>query len=111
MRIYQLIGMVFLGLLASNALSQEKELNTVDIITTSFPCYNTKELFNSLRTEYKEVPFIFGKSDDMAKSTFSMWINAHEKTFTLIATIDQYSCVVGSGSNFRIVPKELALGK
>ena len=113
MRIYQLIGMVCLGLLVSNTFAQQTlpELKRKDTIKVNFPCYDTKELFKSIRENYDEVPFIFGKSDDVAESTFSMWMSPVNKTFTLIATIEDYSCVVGSGHDFKIVPKDLALKK
>lgn len=87
------------------------ELKRKDTVNTTFPCYDTKELFKSLRVNYQEMPFVFGKADDMAGSTFSMWIGPSDKTFTLVATVDDLSCVVGSGSSLKLVPKELLIGK
>ncbi len=105
-----LFGIVFLSMFGlTNA--QTSQLKRKDTINTSFACYDTTELFKSLRTNYQELPFLFGKADDMAESTFSMWIGPVDKTFTLIATIDDLSCIVGSGRDIKLVPKELIIGK
>lgn len=99
-------------MLATSASSQNlPQLKRKDTINTSFACYDTTELFKTLRTNYQELPFLFGKADDMAESTFSMWIGPIDKTFTLIATIEDLSCIVGSGRDIKLVPKELLLGK
>jgi hypothetical protein len=105
------LGVTLFGLLSFNAISQNlPELKRKDTVETAFPCYDTTELFKTLRVNYQEVPFIFGKADDLAQSTFSMWIGPKDKTFTLVATINNLSCVVGSGRDMKLVPKELLLG-
>lgn len=87
------------------------QLKRKDTVNSTFPCYDTKELFQNLRVIYQELPFVFGKADDFAGSTFSMWIGPTEKTFTLVATVDDLSCVVGTGTSLKLVPKELFTGK
>ena len=112
MRIYQLIGMACLGLLASNSTAQgEKPLERKTVITYSSPCYDTKKLFASLRNDYKELPFLYAKAEDVAKSTVSIWLHPTHKTFTFVATVDDTSCVIGTGNSLQVVPKETAQSK
>jgi len=98
--IYLTVGIVLIGLLASNTYSQKLE-NT---IKTELPCYNTQELFNSLREKYKELPLLTGKADDEANSTMSLWLNPFDNNWTIIATKKDLSCVVGTGTDMKIIP-------
>jgi hypothetical protein len=98
--IYLTIGAVFIGLLASNSYSQEIK----DTVKTELPCYNTKELFKSLRENYNELPLITGKTDDEAKSTMSVWLNPIDNEWTIVATKKDLSCVIGTGTDMKVVP-------
>lgn len=113
MRIYQLIGMVCLGLLANNSFAQAetKTIERKQLIQFSSPCYDTKELFSHLKTEYEEIPYIFATAMDVAESKVSVWVNPSLRTFTLVATVENLSCVIGSGLNFTVVPRNIAKGK
>ena len=73
-------------------------------IKTELPCYNTTELFKSLREKYKELPLLTGKADDEANSTMSLWLNPIDNNWTIIATKKELSCVVGTGNDMKIVP-------
>jgi hypothetical protein len=75
----------------------------VTSIDTTFPCFETKALFNTLREKYKEFPIILGKAEDNAKSTMSLWIHPAENTWTIVSTKENLSCVVGVGTNFKLV--------
>ena len=97
--IYQLIGTVCIGLLASNTYSQKLE----ETVTADLPCYNTKELFKSLGEKYKELPLLTGKATDEAKSTLSVWMNPIDKNWTIVATNNDLSCIVGIGTDIKLI--------
>lgn len=98
--IYILIGIVFLVLTLTNAQSQKLE----DTVKTEFPCYNTTELFKSLREKFKELPLLTGKADDDANSTMSVWLNPIDNDWTIIATKKDLSCVIGTGTDMKLIP-------
>ena len=98
--IYLTVGIVCIGLLASNTYSQKLE----QTVKTELPCYNTQELFKSLREKFKELPLLTGKTDDDANSTMSVWLNPIENDWTIVATKKDLSCVVGSGTDMKIIP-------
>ena len=100
--IYLTISAVFIGLLASNTYSQEIK----DTVKTELPCYNTQELFKSLREKFKELPLLTGKTDDEAKSTMSVWLNPIDNEWTIVATKKDLSCVIGTGTDMKVVPSK-----
>ena len=85
--------------LSHNSYSQELK----DTIEAEFPCYNTKDLFTSLREKYKELPLLTGKATDEAKSTLSVWMNPTEKNWTIVATTQDISCIVGMGTDIKLI--------
>jgi hypothetical protein len=86
--------------LTINAYSQKLE----QTVKTELPCYNTQELFKSLRENHKELPLLTGKTDDEANSTMSVWLNPFENDWTIVATKKDLSCVVGTGTDMKIIP-------
>ena len=99
-KIYLLIGMVCIGLLASNVHAKEPS----ELITTDIPCFETETLVKELRGKFKEIPFIYGKTHDVAETTMSMWVNPSTKTWTIVATKNSLSCVIGYGKDMQIIP-------
>ena len=95
-----MIGTVCIGLLASNAYSQ----NVEEAVTVDLPCYETKEIFKSLREKFKEMPMLTGKANDNAGSTVSIWINPTDNNWTIVATKKDLSCVIGIGTAMKVVP-------
>jgi hypothetical protein len=94
-----LLLIIFLGI-SNISYSQEiKEAISVDM-----PCYTTKDLFKTLREKYKELPLLTGKADDEANSTMSIWLNPIDNYWTIIATKKDLSCVVGTGTDMKIIP-------
>ena len=73
-------------------------------IKTELPCYNTTELFKTLRENYKELPLLTGKADDEANSTMSLWLNPIDNNWTIIATKKELSCVIGTGTDMKLIP-------
>ena len=92
---YLLIGMACLGLQASNAQ---------ETIAVELPCFDTKVLFNELKNKYKETPIVMGITSDQVKSTMSVWLQPTTNTWTIVATKDSLSCIIGTGENFKIIP-------
>lgn len=88
------------ALLSNNSYSQKLE----ETVKTELPCYNTKELFKSLREKFKELPLLTGKADDDANSTMSLWLNPVDNDWTIIATTKDLSCVVGTGTDMKLIP-------
>ena len=68
------------------------------------PCYNTKEIFKSLREKYKELPLMTGQVDDEANSVVSIWLNPVDNNWTILATKKDLTCVVGMGTDMKIIP-------
>ena len=75
----------------------------VEAISVDLPCYNTKELFKSLREKYKEMPLLTGKATDIARSTLSVWMNPTDKNWTIVATTQDISCIVGMGTDIKLI--------
>lgn len=97
--IYPIIGILLI--IPLTAVHSQKLETTVK---TELPCYNTKELFVSLKQKYKEFPIITGKTDDEAGSTMSVWLNPMDNDWTIIATKNDLSCIVGSGTDLKLIP-------
>lgn len=93
-----LLLIISLGI-SNISYSQEiKEAISMDI-----PCYTTKDLFKTLREKYKELPLLSGIAGDEAKSTVSLWMDPIEKSWTIVATKKELSCVVGLGTDIKII--------
>jgi hypothetical protein len=99
-KIYLIIGTLCVGLLASSSYSQKVE----EVVNIDLPCYNTVELFKSLRENYKELPLLTGKADDEAKSTMSVWLNPIDNYWTIVATKKDISCIIGLGTDMKVIP-------
>jgi len=89
--------LIVVGLFPAISFSGEK-------IATEIYCDDTKTIVSSLKKDYDEMPIILGKAADVAKSTMSIWINPVEKTWTILATKGDRSCIVGVGEDFKILP-------
>jgi len=70
---------------------------------TELFCDDTKTIINTLKEKYKEVPILLGKTDDIAKSTMSVWVNFLTKDWTIIATKKDMTCIVGTGSDATLI--------
>ena len=100
MKLHYLILILGCMILPINLFSQQLETT----VKTELPCYNTQELFKNLREKYKELPILTGKTDDDAGSTMSVWMNGIDKDWTIIATKDELSCVIGTGTDLKLIP-------
>ena len=78
--------------------------NASEIITTEIYCDKTSTITETLRKSYQEFPFGVGKANDVAGSIMSFWINPTTKSWTIISTKKEITCVIGTGQDFNLVP-------
>jgi DNA recombination-dependent growth factor C len=94
------LTILFLSLTLLNAQAKSSE----DVVTVEINCYNTNEVIKILRETYNEIPIAMGITNDSANSTMTLWISPKEKTWTITATKQNISCVIGTGTDFDFVP-------
>jgi hypothetical protein len=99
LKLTYLLVIILLGL-STKSYSQKLE----ESITIDLPCYNTKEIFKSIREKYKELPFMTGQVADEASSIVSIWLNPVDNNWTILATKKDITCVVGVGTDMKIIP-------
>jgi len=81
-----------------------------ETITSEFPCGETKKVTDYLKERYNEAPIMLGRADDTAHSLMSLWVNKTTGTWTILATLDELTCIIGTGTNLNIlVPKGKAV--
>ena len=56
-----------------------------------------------IKDKFYEMPIIIGNVEDEAHSTMTLWLNAELKSWTIVATVDNKTCVVGYGKNFKVI--------
>jgi hypothetical protein len=74
-----------------------------ETITNTMPCGDTNTITEKLRERFKEIPIIVGIADDGARSLMSLWTNVDNGSWTLVATKDQLSCIIGTGKSLRVI--------
>lgn len=108
--IYLVIGMAFTGLLASSSIAQQDNSKPLTSINRTFYCYDTDRIVKELLNTHKETPFMLGKTSDHLGSTMSLWLSPVTKTWTLVATKDDISCIIGSGTDISLIPLPKGIG-
>lgn len=71
--------------------------------TSEMVCDDTKEVAATLKEIFEESPILFGKTADQIGSTMSIWINSAEGSWTIVATKGDLSCVIGYGTNLKVI--------
>jgi len=74
-----------------------------EVVQRDMYCDDTKTIAKELRDKYNEIPVIMGKTSDEAGSVMTIWTNPSAETWTIVASNNDYSCVVGSGDKFTII--------
>jgi hypothetical protein len=100
---------ILLMLLLTPLVHANEPAVSEEIVNIQLPCYNTKVLFDTLKKNYKESPILVGKANDVAKSTMTLWVNPVEDNWTIVATKGDLSCVVGTGTHFKVMPNKKSL--
>jgi hypothetical protein len=95
---------LFAPLIHSSATNVSEE-----IVNFEAPCYNTKVLLDALKNNYKETPIVVGKANDIAGSTMTLWVNPLNDSWTIVATKKDLSCVIGTGTHFKIMPMKKSI--
>lgn len=74
-----------------------------EIVQRDMFCADTKVIVKDLREKYKEIPVVTGKTDDVAGSVMSIWVNPVDETWTIVATNKDYSCIIGVGQQLKVI--------
>lgn len=74
-----------------------------ETLSTEFPCGETKKITEFLKERYNEAPIILGKTDDVAKSLMSLWVNKNSGSWTLLATKEELTCIIGTGTDLKVI--------
>ena len=90
----------FLSLILITAQAKSPE----EVVNTEISCYDTDTLFKTLKETYFEYPIALGITNDKASSTMSVWVSPRNKSWTITATKQSISCIVGAGTSFEVVP-------
>ena len=90
----------FLSLILITAQAKSPE----EVVNTEISCYDTDTLFKTLKETYFEYPIALGITNDKASSTMSVWVSPRNKSWTITATKQSISCIVGAGTSFELVP-------
>ena len=72
-------------------------------LTREMYCDDTTSVYQILKDTYQERVLIVGKADDVAESLMSFWINPLTKSWTILATKGDLTCIVGTGSSFELI--------
>lgn len=95
---YILFLLLSLSVFSAHAESPE------EVVSVDISCYDTDTLIKNLREVYKEYPIAMGITNDKASSTTSIWYGPGDKSWTIVATKGSISCVIGTGTDFELVP-------
>lgn len=80
------------------------QANSQNMVDIKIPCDDTKFVIDTLKNDYKEMIVAFGKTHDNAGSTMSIWVNPTTKSWTILATLKDVTCIIGVGDNFDFAP-------
>jgi hypothetical protein len=94
------LTILFLSLTLNNAQAKSPE----EVVPTEIICYDTATLFKTLKEVHKEYPIAAGIANDIAQSTTTIWVSPKTKSWTIVATKQAISCVIGTGTMFEIIP-------
>lgn len=70
--------------------------------TIPLECDSTEKIMTALRDQFKEIPLMVGKS--LTKQSYtSIWGNPQTKSYTVITTKGDVTCVLDVGDNLEVV--------
>ena len=69
-------------------------------------CDDTTKIAKLLVEEYKEVPIVVGSTDNIYGSVMTLWTNPETRTWTILVTKKDKSCVLDTGGKFEVVGKK-----
>ncbi len=70
-------------------------------------CDKTETVLKVLSgADYQERPIWLGTTTDEKLGNYSLWINATTKSWTIVQSNNDISCVIGTGENFTVITKK-----
>ncbi len=72
-----------------------------EVIETQAFCDATEKIVKDLTSKYGETPILIGSSGDVAKSTMTVWTNPKTKSWSIVATSKDVSCIIGVGDRLK----------
>jgi hypothetical protein len=78
--------------------------NAVETVSIDILCDRTQRVFDTLKNEHGESPVLLGKTFDKANSTMSLWTNPTSGTWTILATVKNVTCIIGTGDDLTDLP-------
>lgn len=100
MRIYQLIGMAFIGLLASNPQAQTSQQQFHALCERQHD-----RVFAMLRDEFGEHPLAAARGGtDEQGGVMTLTVNPETKSWTILVITRDKTCILGGGTEFTIRP-------
>jgi hypothetical protein len=76
----------------------------VEVVPTEIICYDTATLFKTLKEVHTEYPIAAGIANDNAQSTMTIWVSPRTKSWSIVATKQAISCIIGAGTMFELTP-------
>jgi len=73
-----------------------------EVVSIEMYCFTTDRVISELK-RFGEVPVIIGLASDIAGSTMSLWTNPSTETWTLVATKQNVSCILGTGERLQLL--------
>jgi len=94
------LTILFLSLTLNNAQAKSPE----EVVPTKIICYDTATLFKTLKEVHTEYPIAAGIANDNAQSTMTIWVSPRTKSWSIVATKQAISCIIGAGTMFELTP-------
>jgi hypothetical protein len=91
-----------LGCVMSLLTSADASKDQPEVVPTEMYCFATERIANELK-RFGEVPIVMGLTSDLAGSTMSLWTNPANGSWTLVATKENISCILGAGNKLQIL--------
>ena len=73
-----------------------------EVVSIEMYCFTTDQVAGTLK-QFGEIPLAIGKAFDLAGSTMSLWTNPSTETWTLVATKQNVSCILGTGERLQLL--------
>jgi hypothetical protein len=73
-----------------------------DVVPIEMYCFTSDQVGKALQ-KFGEVPVAIGLAYDLADSTMSLWSNPGTGSWTLVATKDNTSCILGTGNSLKLL--------
>jgi hypothetical protein len=102
-KILVVIGLIFVctNISAQPRTKPAEKPNTLELF-----CDDTTKIAKLLVDQYKEVPIVIGSTDNTYGNIMTFWTNPDTKTWTILVTKKDKSCVLDAGGKFEIVGKK-----